>query len=53
MSEMVGDHGQLASDLLDAVAPADREAFLRGLDAVGQRLGDLVAAAEAQERVKT
>ena len=39
--------------LLAAVAPADREALVRGVDAVAARLRELVAAAEAGARRPT
>jgi DNA-binding MarR family transcriptional regulator len=48
MTAMADDHERLAATLVDAIAPDDREAFLRGLDAVGIRLGALVT--EASDR---
>lgn len=47
MREMQRDHEELSATLLAAVAPADRDAFLRGIDAVSGRLGELVAASGA------
>jgi DNA-binding MarR family transcriptional regulator len=47
MREMQRDHEELSSTLLAAVAPSDRDAFVRGVDAVAARLRELVAAAEA------
>jgi DNA-binding MarR family transcriptional regulator len=46
MREMQRDHEELSRTLLDAVAPSDREAFVRGTEAIAARLGRLVAAAE-------
>ena len=46
MREMQRDHEELSQTLLDAVAPSDREAFVRGAEAIAARLGELVAAAE-------
>ena len=47
MREMQRDHEELSATLLAAVAPSDRDAFVRGVDAVAARLRALVAAAEA------
>ncbi|MGR0320516.1 MarR family winged helix-turn-helix transcriptional regulator [Agromyces sp. ZXT2-3] len=47
MREMQRDHAELSDVLLGAVAPSDREALLRGIDAIAERLHDLVSAAEA------
>lgn len=47
MREMQRDHEELGATLLAAVDPADRDALVRGVDAIAARLGDLVAAAEA------
>ncbi|MFU8948123.1 MarR family winged helix-turn-helix transcriptional regulator [Mycetocola zhadangensis] len=49
MAEMAADHERLGADLLRAVAPGDREAFLRGLDAISSQLDTLVRAAEAEQ----
>lgn len=46
MREMQHDHAQLSADLLGAVAPADRDALLRGIDAIAVRLHELIAADE-------
>ena len=43
---------QVADDVLSAVDPADREAFLRGLDAISETLGP-VASARVSERAKS
>jgi DNA-binding MarR family transcriptional regulator len=48
MRETVIRHADLSAQLRDAVAPADREALERGLDAVAARLTELIAA-EADE----
>lgn len=45
VSTMQREHAALAADLLDAVDPADRAAFERGLEAVTTRLAALVAEA--------
>ncbi|WP_430646687.1 MarR family winged helix-turn-helix transcriptional regulator [Agromyces sp. GXS1127] len=47
MHEMQRDHAELSDTLLGAVEPADRDAFLRGVGAVADRLRDLVETAEA------
>jgi len=47
MHAMQRDHAELSEVLLGAVAPDDRAAVLRGIDAIADRLRDLVAAAEA------
>lgn len=44
MSDMARDHADLSRELLDAVAPGDREGFVRGLDAIAARLRALIAA---------
>ena len=44
MSDMARDHAKLSSDLLDAVNPADRDGFARGLDAIATRLRALIQA---------
>jgi DNA-binding MarR family transcriptional regulator len=43
MADMAKDHDRLGNDLISAVAPEDREAFTRGLRAIGTRLGELVS----------
>ncbi|WP_139983461.1 MarR family winged helix-turn-helix transcriptional regulator [Nocardioides litoris] len=45
VAAMQREHAALAADLLDAVDPADRAAFDRGLAAVTRRLAALVAEA--------
>lgn len=45
MTTMAREHAQLDGDLLASVAPEDREAFERGLEAVVATLGRLVAEA--------
>ncbi len=47
MTTMQQAHAAVAATLVESVAPADREAFRRGLDAVVDRLAALVAEAEA------
>lgn len=47
MREMQRDHQELSATLLHAVPAADRDAFLRGIDAVAERLRGLVAASGA------
>ncbi|MBM7504542.1 MarR family winged helix-turn-helix transcriptional regulator [Agromyces aurantiacus] len=47
MREMQRDHEELGATLLAAVAPDDRDALVRGIEAITARLRDLVAAAEA------
>lgn len=44
MSQMARDHSDLSRELLNAVAPGDRAAFSRGLDAIAVRLRALVEA---------
>lgn len=44
MQRMQAEHAAVEASLVDSVAPADREAFTRGLDAVAARLGRLVEA---------
>ena len=48
MSTMQQEHAELSADLLGAVAPADREALVRGIDAIADRLRELLAADEAR-----
>nr|WP_274636594.1 MarR family transcriptional regulator [Microbacterium bovistercoris] len=43
MTRMQADHGRLTESLLDAVDPADRPGFERGVQAVLDRLRELVA----------
>ncbi|REJ04026.1 MarR family transcriptional regulator [Microbacterium bovistercoris] len=43
MAQMRREHSDLDTELLDAVAPADREAVQRGVAAIANRLGELVA----------
>lgn len=47
MERTVREHAELSADLLAAVAPRDREALTRGLDAVSARFAELLAAASA------
>jgi hypothetical protein len=42
MTRMQADHAQLDDTLLEAVAPDDRAALERGLDAIAGRLRTLV-----------
>ncbi|MRG60821.1 MarR family transcriptional regulator [Agromyces sp. CFH 90414] len=53
MAGMQRDHAELSATLLAAVRPADREAFERGLEAIADRLGELVAADEARRAEAT
>ena len=46
MARMQVEHAEVEAALRDSVAPGDREAFERGLDAVAARLQELVAAAD-------
>lgn len=46
MTTMQRDHAELAASLLDAVAPPDRAALERGIDAITARLATLVAQAD-------
>ena len=48
MRTMQQEHAELSADLLGAVAPADREALVRGVDAIADRLRELLAADEAR-----
>ena len=49
MAEMQREHAELTDELLGAVAPADRAALERGVDAIAARLRELVAAEEARQ----
>ncbi|MGI9825329.1 MarR family winged helix-turn-helix transcriptional regulator [Agromyces sp. Marseille-Q5079] len=44
MRGMQRDHAELTADLLEAVAPADRDALARGVDAIAERLRALIEA---------
>ncbi|WP_022894701.1 MarR family winged helix-turn-helix transcriptional regulator [Agromyces subbeticus] len=46
MRQMQHDHAELSADLIGAVAPDDREALLRGIEAITERLRELIAADE-------
>lgn len=48
MAQMRRDHAELDAQLLDAVAPEDRAAVQRGVAAIADRLGGLVAAARGE-----
>lgn len=48
MRDMQREHAELSATLLEAVAPADRAAVERGVAAIADRLGELVAADEAR-----
>ncbi|PWC02859.1 MarR family winged helix-turn-helix transcriptional regulator [Agromyces badenianii] len=51
MHDMQREHAELSAELLGAVAPADRAALLRGVEAITGRLRELIAAdAERQAR---
>ena len=47
-TRIADDHAALSSALLDAVDPADRAAFERGIDAVFRRLDQLVRGGESR-----
>ncbi|MET0885215.1 MAG: MarR family transcriptional regulator [Mycetocola sp.] len=42
MSDMARDHAKLSHDLMEAVDPADRDGFTRGLDSIATRLRALI-----------
>jgi DNA-binding MarR family transcriptional regulator len=44
MSDMAREHAQLSRELMDAVDPADRAGFTRGLEAIATRLRALIHA---------
>ncbi|RXZ50276.1 MarR family transcriptional regulator [Agromyces fucosus] len=46
MRDMQRDHAELSAELLGAVAPADRDALLRGIEAIAGRLRELIEADE-------
>jgi DNA-binding MarR family transcriptional regulator len=46
MRDMQRDHAELSADLLGAVAPADRDSLLRGIEAIAERLRELIAVDE-------
>ena len=48
MRRMQREHAELTDELLGAVAPADRAALERGIDAIAARLRELVAADEVR-----
>ncbi|MDQ0895774.1 MarR family winged helix-turn-helix transcriptional regulator [Agromyces ramosus] len=48
MREMQHDHAELSAELLGAVDAADRDAVVRGIDAIAERLRELIAADEAR-----
>jgi DNA-binding MarR family transcriptional regulator len=52
MSTMQREHAELDATLLAAVAPADRDAFQRGLAAISALLEQLVTDAEAADTVR-
>lgn len=51
METTVAEHAELSDSLLGAVAPEDRDAMERGLEAVAGRLAQLLADAERAEPV--
>lgn len=54
MAQMQREHDELNKTLLDAVAPADRKALERGVEAITHRLEELVSAASTDsEATKT
>ena len=48
MRQMQREHAELSAELLGAVAPADRAAFERGVDAIAAQLRELVEAEQAR-----
>ena len=46
MRDMQRDHAELSAELLGAVAPEDRDALLRGIEAITGRLRELIEADE-------
>ncbi len=51
MRDMQRDHAELSADLLGAVAPEDRDALLRGIEAIAARLRELIEADEQRRAV--
>jgi DNA-binding MarR family transcriptional regulator len=49
MDAMQLEHAQLTETLMAAVSPEDRPAFLRGIDAIADRLDELVREAAADD----
>lgn len=52
MRDMQRDHAELSAELLGAVEPADRDALLRGIDAIALRLRELIAADEERRSLE-
>ena len=52
MREMQHDHEELSAELIGAVDVADRDALMRGIDAIATRLRELVAADEAEREAE-
>lgn len=48
MTRTVAEHAELSATLLDAVRPDDRAAVERGVEAIADRLAELVTAAELE-----
>ncbi|MDF2574000.1 MAG: MarR family transcriptional regulator [Agromyces sp.] len=48
MRQMQREHAELSTELLGAVAPADRAAFERGVEAIAAHLRELVEAEQAR-----
>jgi DNA-binding MarR family transcriptional regulator len=48
MRQMQREHAELSAELLGAVAPADRAAFERGVEAIAAQLRELVEAEQAR-----
>ena len=48
MRQMQREHAELSAELLSAVAPADRAAFERGVEAIAAQLRELVEAEQAR-----
>lgn len=53
MDAMQREHAELTETLLAAVAPGDRAAFQRGIDAITDRLEELVSEAAADDAADT
>lgn len=53
MTQMRKEHGFLEAELLDAVAPEDREGLDRGIDAIVARLTELMNAAQSDSEADT
>ncbi len=52
MREMQHEHEELSAELIGAVDVADRDALMRGIDAIATRLRELIAADEAEREAE-